>query len=119
MFRLPASQIFSISSETHQTEFAYRAVGKVLEIVKVCPVTNLEVLKAYQAHAKDFEDCLLAMCAESIQCECIVTRNTKDFNEFDIPVFTPEEFLLQNQKADTFNVTIHSYFKTNVYISIS
>lgn len=90
---------YIVRKHTHQTEFAYRAVGKVLEIVKVCPVTNLEVLKAYQAHAKDFEDCLLAMCAESIQCECIVTRNTKDFNEFDIPVFTPEEFLLQNQKS--------------------
>lgn len=84
---------YIIRKNTHSTEMTYQAVGKVLQIVKVCPVTNQEILQAYQAHAKDFEDCLLAMCAKSIQCECIVTRNTKHFSDFDIPVFTPEEFL--------------------------
>lgn len=84
---------YIIRRATHSTETAYQATGKVLEIVKVCPVTNQEILEAYQKHAKDFEDCLLTVCAKKIQCECIITRNKKDFEEFDFQLFTPEEFL--------------------------
>lgn len=84
---------YIVRKHTHNTELAYRAIGKVLDIVKVCPVTNQEILKAYAFRAKDFEDCLLATCAKANQCECIITRNKKDFSEFGIPVLTPEEFL--------------------------
>ena len=84
---------YIVRKSSHNTEKAYHAVGKVLEIAKVCAVTNQEILNAYLIHAKDFEDCLLAVCAKSNKCECIITRNKKDFSEFGIPLFTPEEFL--------------------------
>lgn len=80
---------------THSTDLAYKAVGKLLEIVKVCSVTNNDVLIAFQKKAKDFEDCLVAICAKSIHCDYIVTRNKKYFEEFGIPLLTPEEFLQQ------------------------
>lgn len=66
-----------------------------LEIVKVCSVTNNDILIAFQKKAKDFEDCLVATCARSIHCDPIVTRNKRDFEGFSIPVFTPTEILLQ------------------------
>lgn len=69
----------------HSTELAYKAVGKLLEIVKVCSVTNNDVLIVFQKKAKDFKDCLVATCAKSIRCNCIVTRNKKDFEEFSLP----------------------------------
>ena len=56
-------------------------------------VTNNDVLTAYQGKAEDFEECLVATCAKSICCDCIVTRNKKDFEEFDIPLLTPSELL--------------------------
>ena len=65
----------------------------MLEIVKVCSVTNNDVLTAFQRKAKDFEDCLLAVCAESARCDYIVTRNKKDFEGFGIPLLTPAELL--------------------------
>lgn len=80
---------------THSTELAYKAIGKLLEIVKVCSVTNNDVLTAFQRKARDFEDCLVATCAKSIHCEYIITRNKKDFEEFEIPLLTPAEFLQQ------------------------
>lgn len=86
---------YLVRKYTHSTELAYKAVGKLLEIVKVCSVTNNDVLTAFQRKARDFEDCLVATCAKSIRCDCIVTRNKKDFEEFDIPLFTPEELLQQ------------------------
>lgn len=58
---------YLVRKYTHSTELAYQAVGKMLEIVKVCSVTNNDVLTAYQRKAKDFEDCLVATCAKSIR----------------------------------------------------
>ena len=84
---------YLVRKYTHSTELAYQAVGKMLEIVKVCSVTNNDVLTAYQRKAKGFEDCLVATCAKSIRCDCIVTRSKKDFEAFDIPLLTPSELL--------------------------
>ena len=86
---------YLVRKYTHSTELAYKAIGKLLEIVKVCSVTNNDVLSAFQRKARDFEDCLVATCAKSIHCEYIITRNKKDFEEFDIPLLTPAEFLQQ------------------------
>lgn len=86
---------YLVRKYTHSTDLAYKAVGKLLEIVKVCSVTNNDLLTAFQKKAKDFEDCLVAICAKSIRCDCIVTRNKKDFEDFDIPLLTPSELLQQ------------------------
>ena len=54
--------------------------------------TNI-ILDVLMGWAHDFEDCLLATCAKSNQCEGIITRNTKDFLFSEIPTVTPDEFL--------------------------
>lgn len=86
---------YLVRKYTHSTELAYKAVGKLLEIVKVCSVTNNDVLIAFQKKAKDFEDCLVATCAKSIHCDCIITRNKRDFEGLGISVLTPAEFFLK------------------------
>lgn len=70
---------------------AYEALGHILNIVKVLTVTNDDVNQAFLRRASDFEDCLLATCAESNGCDGIITRNKKDFLSFDIPLYSPEE----------------------------
>ena len=84
---------YLVRKYTHSTDMAYKAVGKLLEIVKVCSVTNNDVVIAFQKKAKDFEDCLVATCAKSIHCDYIATRNKRDFEGFGIPVLTPTEIL--------------------------
>lgn len=84
---------YIIRKQLHSTELAYKALGYVLEIAKVLNVTNSDVLEAYIAKADDFEDCLLATCAKNNECDAIITRNKKDFEGFQISVFTPEEVL--------------------------
>lgn len=83
---------YLVRKHTHSTDLAYEAVGKLLKIMKVCGVTDDDILTAFRRKAKDFEDCLVATCAKSIHCDYIITRNKKDFEEFDIPVLTPTEF---------------------------
>jgi len=75
------------------TDSAYKALGSILDIVKILTVTNDDVLNAYMQKAADFEDCLLAACAKSNKCSAIVTLNKKDFIGFDIALMSPEELL--------------------------
>ena len=84
---------YLIRRQLHSTESAYRALGSVLDIVKVLTVTNEDVLNAFLARAADFEDCLLATCAKSNKCDAIVTRNKKDYLSFGITLLSPEELL--------------------------
>ena len=86
---------YLVRKYTHSTELAYKAVGKLLEIVKVCSVKNNDILIAFQKKAKDFEDCLVATCAKSIHCDYIATRNKRDFEGFGISVLAPTEILLK------------------------
>ena len=86
---------YLVRKYTHSTELAYKAVGKLLEIVKVCSVKNNDILIAFQKKAKDFEDCLVATCARSIHCDYIATRNKRDFEGFGISVLAPTEILLK------------------------
>ena len=77
----------------HDIDAAYGAIGEVLKIAKVLPVTNDEVLKAFIRRAADFEDCLLAECAKACGCEAIVTRNKKDYMGFGIVLYSPDELV--------------------------
>lgn len=70
---------YLVKKYTYSNELTYKAIGKVLDIVKVCNVTNENVLNAYQKKSKDFEDCLMATCAKAIKCDYIITRNKKIF----------------------------------------
>ena len=81
------------------TDEAYKALGHILDIVKVLTVTNEDVNAAFLKKAKDFEDCLLATCAMSNKCDGIVTRNEKDFTTFGIKLYSPEEIIEQHTKA--------------------
>lgn len=88
------TDIFYITRKAlSNTEDTYRIVGSILNIVKILTVTNEDVMNAFQMKAKDFEDCLMATCAKSNKCNCIVTRNKKDFLTFGITLYSPEEIL--------------------------
>ncbi|MBR1590728.1 MAG: PIN domain-containing protein [Acidaminococcaceae bacterium] len=75
-------------------EDTYRVINAVLNIVRVLTVTNTDVLNAFQVKARDFEDRLMATCAKSNKCEGIVTRNKRDFADFGIALYSPEEMIL-------------------------
>ena len=81
---------------------AYEALGHVLNIVKILPVTGEDVNTAFLKKAKDFEDCLLATCAKSNKCTAIITRNKDDFQSFEIDLYSPEELMTKLNPHQTF-----------------
>ena len=77
----------------HDKAALYDVMEKLCGIFALCEVTAHDTMLALSAHAKDFEDCLLAECAKRIGSEYIITRNGKDFKDFGINTISPEAFL--------------------------
>ena len=62
-----------------------------LSFLKLVSVTPEDAQVALRARWNDFEDCLVARCAEKIGADYIVTRNVKDFAASKVEAVTPEE----------------------------
>lgn len=64
----------------------------LLDYVTVVPVSVDTLKKGLRSKHKDFEDAVQIICASSVEnIDCIVTRNIKDFQGSEIPVFAPDE----------------------------
>lgn len=62
-------------------------------VVEISGVSSSDVYSALSARWNDGEDSIQCQSALSAKCDCILTRNTKDFELSTIPIMTPEEFL--------------------------
>lgn len=62
-----------------------------LSFLRLVGITPEDARKALAARWSDFEDCLVARCAEKINADYIVTRNVKDFTASSVEAVTPEE----------------------------
>lgn len=68
-------------------------IMRICDIFKVVDNTNKQILLNIQSDFTDFEDGLQYQCAMSAKCDCIISRNQKDFSNSEIPVMTAEEFV--------------------------
>ena len=71
------------------------AIKKLLQIYEVAPVDHQVLTFALSSGFKDYEDGVLNAAAIKAGAEAIITRNIKDFTLSELPVFTPEEFVLK------------------------
>ncbi|MCH5217988.1 MAG: PIN domain-containing protein [Muribaculaceae bacterium] len=65
----------------------------ICDIFTVIPNEQNQILKATELEAPDLEDAIQYATAITNNCDCIITRNGKDFLYSEIPVLTPEGFL--------------------------
>ena len=56
------------------------------------------VREALDSDFTDFEDALQHFSAKTVDADCIVTRNKKDFTASEIPVYELDEFLEMMEK---------------------
>ncbi|MBO4734769.1 MAG: hypothetical protein J5614_00090, partial [Paludibacteraceae bacterium] len=75
------------------SEILYDALGILLQRINVLSVKRFDLENAINAKHNDFEDCVQFYSALSGDMDCIITRNKKDFENSDIPVYTSSEFL--------------------------
>ncbi len=95
MSSLSFSNIAYIARKGLSGDALYDCFSDIRELLAVSSVTQEEVDEAIRLKAKDFEDAIQYFSAKSVEADCIVTRNIKDFPFSEIAVLTPGEFLEQ------------------------
>ncbi len=77
----------------HNQEKAKDNLVKVLKLYDVIDITGTDCRNAIRSNMSDYEDAVLVESARRNSIDCIVTRNSKDFKNSGIPIYTPIEFL--------------------------
>ena len=71
----------------------YRYLSALSNLFIIIPNTDSQIKSAIDLQASDFEDALQYQAALDAGCECIITRNEKDFGFSQIPVSSASDFV--------------------------
>lgn len=88
------SNLFYILRKYKSKSMAIRTLATLENILDIVPVNKNSVEMALNSNFNDFEDALQYFSAIKAKANYIITRNKSDFKSSEIPVLTPEEFLL-------------------------
>ena len=72
---------------------AKEALQKLLRFTKLVHSTDETIHKAFVSNFSDFEDALINSLAETNKMDVILTNNSSDFVQSDLPVYRPVDFI--------------------------
>jgi len=84
---------YILAKNLKSSELAKNSIRKLLTFIDIAGVSSIEIEKALFLDWEDFEDCVQYSVADIFGLDAIITRNTSDFENNSIPIFTPEDFL--------------------------
>lgn len=87
--------VFYIVRKMKGTDVAREAVDILVTTLHVCTIDQQVLRSASAMPMTDYEDAVQVASAMALQLDSIVTRNTKDYANAAIPVFSPANFLKQ------------------------
>lgn len=91
---LSFSTTFYLLSKFEDKEIVKEKIRKFKVISNTVDLTDIIIEKGLASNFQDFEDVLQYYSALNSDCGLIISRNAKDFKNSDIPVLTPDEYLL-------------------------
>lgn len=68
-------------------------LSKIIKLFIIVPNNVMQLNEAIAMMASDFEDSLQYRAAVDSKCDCIITRNQKDFSFSEIPVMSAAEYI--------------------------
>lgn len=68
-------------------------IKRICNLFYIVPSSGNQILNSLKLKANDFEDGLQYQAAIDYGCDCIISRNAKDFKFAKIPVLTAQEFI--------------------------
>lgn len=89
----PVTTLYYLISKFSGKQKALELVDWILNHFGVESASKEDYLKARKLDMKDFEDAVVARCAQNAGCDYIITRNIQDFKGSPIRVITPKDFL--------------------------
>ena len=75
------------------TEETQDVLEATLGWLSVCSIEEADIAAALQSRWRDFEDCLVNVCAEKVKADYLVTRDSSGFNGSRIPHGSASEFM--------------------------
>ncbi len=92
------SIVFCLLSKFEDREVVKEKIRKFKVIAETSDLTDKIIEKGLSSKFSDFEDALQYHCALMMNCDIVITRNGKDFKGSEIPVLSPDEFLVYYEK---------------------
>lgn len=80
---------------------AYRSLDMLFSIAEVAAVDGLVCKRALSLEKPDYEDGIVAACAQLEHVDAILSRDASAFSELEIPKFEPRELLVHLGYEDT------------------
>jgi len=74
-------------------EAAFETVENLISLVDICNSDKDYLTNAFTLNFADYEDAVQCASAMAAGLDAIVTRDTKDFQNSPIPVYSPRDFL--------------------------
>lgn len=90
---ITAINIYYISRKENGRDLTLQELGKLLNLFKICPVDSNNLQSALTSPITDYEDAVQHECAVAENLDAIVTRNTRDYKNASVKVYSPAEFL--------------------------
>lgn len=110
---VPAQSItdaFYILNRYVDAEPLQKAILKALELIRPVSLTADDVERGARLSWPDLEDCLIALAAEKVHADYLITRNGKDFSRSPVPALSPAAWLemMHTEKGISFEeVELH------------
>ena len=76
------------------------ALLKLLEIVNPVDLTGVDIAAAARLKWNDYEDCLIAMSAQKVGADYLVTRDSKGFDRSMVAPIAPAEWLERMRETE-------------------
>ncbi len=91
---LTYSIVFYLLSKFEDRDVVKEKIRKFKVFAETSDLTDKIIEKGLSSRFSDFEDALQYHCALMMNCDIVITRNGKDFKGSEIPVLSPDEFLV-------------------------
>ena len=85
--------LFYLIQKGKSSAEARATITNLLQFIKVAPVDQSTLEQALNLDFKDYEDAVQMISALQCKADCLVTRNTKDYQPALLPVMAPVDFL--------------------------
>jgi predicted nucleic acid-binding protein len=85
--------LFYLIQKGKSSAEARATITNLLQFIKVAPVDQSTLEQALNLDFKDYEDAVQMISALQCKADCLVTRNTKDYQPALLPVMQPVDFL--------------------------
>ena len=84
---------YLIRKHLHNAKTAKQIMGKLYSLMNILEVTGTDCVEAFASQIKDYEDAVVERVAFRKEMDYIVTRNTKDYQNGNVKVILPDDFI--------------------------